>query len=106
MISKILFLIKQICPRTSQIDNLRTPIAILFESRALEAIKRVGDSLAAAYDAFVLVVAKGTLIADAREGRGAHVRVADGTFAVAFVAETADGDASLLAAHYEIAGEC
>lgn len=56
--------------------------------------------LAAAHDAFVLVVAKGALVADADESCGAHVAVADGAFAVAFIAEAADGDAGLLAAHY------
>ena len=56
--------------------------------------------LAAAHDAFVLVVAEGAFVADADEGGGADVAVADGAFAVAFVAEAADGDAGLLAAHY------
>ena len=56
--------------------------------------------LATAHDALVLVVAKGAFVADADEGGRAHVAVADGAFAVAFVAEAADGDAGLLAAHY------
>lgn len=62
--------------------------------------------LAATHDAFVLVVAKGALVADAHQGRGPHVAVADGALAVALVAEAADGDAGLLAAHDEIAGWC
>ena len=102
-------LVKQIRPRASQINNLRTPIPILLEARTLEAIKRITDPLTTADDAFVLVVAKGALVADAHEGCGADVGVADGAFAVAFVAEAADGDAGLLAAHDEIgvmAGHC
>ena len=59
--------------------------------------------LAATNDALVLVVAKGALVADADEGRGPHVAVADGALAVALIAEAADGDARLLAAHDEIA---
>ena len=62
--------------------------------------RRKSTHLPTAHDALVLVVAKGALVADADEGRGAHVAVADGAFAVAFVAEAADGDAGLLAAHY------
>ena len=99
----MLFSLKeQISPRTPQIDNLRTPIPILLQARTLEAVEGVADPFAAAHDAFVLVVAEGALVADAHEGGGTHVGVADGTFAVAFVAEAADGDAGLLAAHYEI----
>lgn len=93
-----------ICPRASQIYNLGTAIPVLLEARALEAVERVGDALAAADDALVLVVAKAALVADAHEGRGAHVGVAHGTLAVALVAEAADGDAGLLAAHDEVAG--
>ena len=59
--------------------------------------------LATAHDTLVLVVAEGALVADAHERCGAHVGVADGTLAVALVAEAADRDARLLAAHYEIA---
>ena len=125
MIPEILLLVKQIRPRTPQVDNLRTPIPILLQPCTLEAVESVRDALfpnhtvslfvfnnspsqvskreaylATAHDALVLVVAKGAFVADADEGRGAHVAVADGAFAVAFVAEAADGDAGLLAAHY------
>jgi hypothetical protein len=100
VIPKILLLVKQIGPRTAQIDNLRTPIPILLQTRTLKAVKRVRDALAAAHDALVLVVAEGAFVADAGERGGAHVGVADGALAVAFVAEAADGDAGLLAAHY------
>jgi hypothetical protein len=41
----------------------------------------------------VLVVFEGALIADAREGGRSSVAIADGAFAIAFVAEAADGDA-------------
>lgn len=100
MIPKILLLIKQIRPRTAQINNLRTSIPILLQSRTLETIKRIRDTLASAHNAFVLVVAEGAFVANSDEGSGTDVGVADGTFAVAFVAEPADGDAGGFAAHY------
>ena len=103
MIPKILLLVKQIRPTTAQIYDLRAPIPVLLQSRTLEAVEGVADALATAHHALVLVIAEGTLVADTGEGRGAHVGVADGALAVAFVAEAADGYASLLAAHYEIA---
>jgi hypothetical protein len=106
VIPKILLLVEQIGPTTTQIDNLRTPIPVLLEPGTLEAVEGVGDALAAADDALVLVVAEGALVANAGEGGGAHVRVAYGAFSVAFVAEAPDGDSGLFAAHYEIAGIC
>lgn len=45
MIPKILLLVKQIRPRTAQIDNLRAPIPIFFQPRALEAVEGVRDAL-------------------------------------------------------------
>ena len=60
-------LTKQIRPRTSQINNLRTPISILLQPRALKAIKRVRNPLSAAYHTLILVVAKGTFVADTHE---------------------------------------
>lgn len=99
MIPEILLLVEQIRPTTTQIYNLRTSIPVLFQARTLEAIERVRDALATAYDALVLVVAEGAFVADAGEGGRTHVRVAYGAFAVALVAEAADRDAGLLAAH-------
>ena len=90
VIPKILLLVEQIRPRTSKIDDLRTPIAILFQPRTLKAVEGVRDPLTAADDALVLVVAEGAFIADAGEGGRAHVGVAHRAFAVAFVAEAAD----------------
>lgn len=97
-----LLLVEQVGPRAAQVDNLGAAVAVLLEARALEAVEGVGDALAAADDALVLVVAEAALVADAHERRGAHVRVADGALAVALVAEAADGDAGLLAAHDEV----
>lgn len=97
-------LVEQVGPGAAEVDNLGATVAVLFEARALEAVKGVRDALAAADDALVLVVSKRALVADADEGRGADVGVADGALAVTLVAEAADGDAGLLAAHYEIAG--
>jgi hypothetical protein len=103
VIPEILLLVEQIRPRTAQIYNLRAPIPVLLQARTLEAVESVGNALAAAHDALVLVVAESALVADAREGGGAHVRVTNGAFPVALVAETPDGDSGLLAAHDEVA---
>ncbi|KAM7183073.1 Alpha/Beta hydrolase fold [Naviculisporaceae sp. PSN 640] len=64
-----------ICPRTTQINNLGTTITVFFQT-----------------------LAEGALVADAHQGGGAHVGVADRTFAVALVAEAADCDAGLRSA--------
>lgn len=95
-------LIEQICSRTSQIYDLWTAIPILLQPRAFKAVECVADTLPAADDTLVLVVAEGAFIADPDEGRRSDVGVADGAFAIALVAETADCDAGLLAAHYQI----
>jgi hypothetical protein len=102
MIPEALFLVEQVRPTAAQVYNLRTPVSVLLQARALEAVEGVADALAAAHDTLVLIVAEGALVADAHQRRRSDVRVADWTFAVALVAETADGDAGLLAAHYEI----
>lgn len=91
-----------VCPRTSQVDNLGTPVPVLLQPRALEAVERVRYAFAAAHDALVLVVAEAALVADANERGRAHVRVANWAFAVALVAEASDGDAGLFTAHDEI----
>ena len=103
MIPKILFLIKQIRPTTAQIYNLRTPIPILLQPRALKAIECIRYTFATAHDTLVLVVTERAFVANADEGCGSDVGVADGAFTVTFVAEAADGDASLFAAHYKVA---
>lgn len=100
LIPKPLLLIEQIRPRRAQIDDLRATVPILLEPRALEAIKSVADAFAAADRALILVVAERALVADAHQRCRAHVRVAHGALAVAFVAEAPDGDARLLAAHH------
>jgi hypothetical protein len=100
MIPKILLLVKQIRPRTAQIDNLRTPIPILLQPRTLEAVESVRYPLATANNTFVLVVTEGAFVADANEGCRSDVGVADGAFAIAFVAKTSHGYAGLFAAHY------
>lgn len=100
MIPKILLLVEQIRPRAAQVDDLRTPIPILLQPRTFEAIEGIADALAATHDTLVLVVAEGALVADARQGRGPHVRVADGAFAVTLVAEPADVDAGQFTAHH------
>ncbi|OJD16170.1 hypothetical protein AJ78_03659 [Emergomyces pasteurianus Ep9510] len=77
---------EQIRPRATQIDDLRTPIAILFQAGTLETIKGVANPFPATHDAFILVVAERTFVADTYEGGGPNVGVTDRAFAVAFVA--------------------
>lgn len=102
MIPKILFLVEEICPRTSQIYNLGTAIPILFQSRAFKTVERITDPFATAHDALVLIVSEGAFVADAHESRWTHVGVAHGAFAIAFIAESSDRDTRLLTAHNEI----
>lgn len=64
---------KQICPRTAQVDNLRTTVSILLETCAFEAVKRVTDALTAAHDALVGVVAERALVANTHQRRRPHV---------------------------------
>lgn len=96
-------LTKQIGPRATQIDNFGTSITVLLQTRALEAVKCVRDSLSAAHDTLVLVVSKRALVTYPYESGRTNVGIADRAFAIAFVAEAADGDAGLLAAHYQVA---
>jgi hypothetical protein len=53
----------------------------------------------------VLVVSKAALVADAHQGRRSDIGIAHGAFAVALIAQAADCNAGLLAAHNEIAGK-
>jgi hypothetical protein len=45
MIPEVLFLVEQICPRTTQVYNLRAAISVLFQTGAFEAVEGVGDAL-------------------------------------------------------------
>jgi len=45
VIPEILFLVEQICPRTTQIYNLGAAISVLFQAGAFKAVEGVGDSL-------------------------------------------------------------
>ena len=126
MIPKILLLVEQIRSRTAQIDDLGTPIPIFFQPRTFETIEGVRDALSplplasispaeegpwdaylsATDNTFILVVAKRAFITDTDECCRAHVAIADGAFAVTFVAETADCYAGLLTTHDEITVLC
>ena len=102
MIPKILLLVEQIRPRATEIYNLRTSVSILLQPCAFKAVECIRYSFTTADNAFILVVAERAFVADSHERSRTDVGVADGTFAVAFVAETADGDARGFAAHDEI----
>ena len=102
MISEVLLLVKQVRPRRAEVDNLRTSVTILFQPRTLKAVECVADAFAATDNALVLVVSEGALVTDAGESGGSHVGVADRTFTVAFVAQSSERNAGLLAAHDEI----
>lgn len=45
MISKVFLLVEEIRPRTAQVDDLRTPIPILFQPRTFKAVESVGYAL-------------------------------------------------------------
>jgi len=89
-------------PRASQIDYLWTPVSILLEPRALEAVEGIADTLSTADDALVLIVAKGAFITYTDQCRRTNVGVADGAFAIAFVAEPTNSNTGLFAAHDKI----
>ena len=59
--------------------------------------------LTAANNTLVLVISKAALVANANKGGRTNVGVADGTFAIAFIAQSTDSNTRLLAAHYKIA---
>lgn len=99
MIPKVFLLVEQIRPTTSQVDNLRAPIPIFFQSCTLEAVECITDTFATANDTFVLVIAERTFVANPNEGCRSHVGIANRAFAVAFVAKTTDGDSGSLATH-------
>lgn len=65
MIPKVLFLVEQVCPRTTQIYNLGAAVSVLFQTRAFEAVKGIRDSLATADNTLVLVVSERAFVADA-----------------------------------------
>ena len=120
MIPEIFLLVEQIRSRTAQIDNLRTPIPIFLQPRTFETVESVRDALfplplasirppregreeaylSATDNTFILVVAKGAFVTDTDKCCGTHVAIADGAFAVTFVAETTDCYAWLLTTHY------
>lgn len=45
MIPEVLLLVKQIRPRTSEVDDLRTPVPIFLKPCTFEAVERVRDTL-------------------------------------------------------------
>lgn len=63
----------------------------------------VGEYLATAYNAFVLIVAKGAFVANPDEGRRSNITIAYRAFTITLVAQTSDCNARLLSAHYKIA---
>jgi hypothetical protein len=65
LVSVILFLVEQICTGGAKVDDLGTAVAVLLKAGALEAVEGVGDALATAHHALVLVVAEAALVADA-----------------------------------------
>lgn len=66
LVPEIFLLVEQIRPRRTQINDLRTPVAVFFQPCAFEAVKGVADALAATDDAFILIIAERALVADAR----------------------------------------
>jgi hypothetical protein len=102
LIPETFLLIEQICPGTSQIDNLGASVAVFLQACTFKAVECITDSFTAAHDALVLVVSEGAFVTDADEGGRAHVGIAHGAFTIALVTQAADGNAGLLAAHDEV----
>ena len=102
MVSKTFLLIEQVCPTTTEIDDLRAAVSILLQSGALEAIKGITDSFSSANYTFVLIISKRAFVAYADERCWAHVAIAHRTLPIALVAQTADRYAGLFAAHDQV----
>ncbi|GMS87971.1 hypothetical protein PENTCL1PPCAC_10146, partial [Pristionchus entomophagus] len=100
--SELFAFIEQIRLRTAQVHDLRTAIAILLHDGALLAVVCIGDARATADHASALVRSVVALVADSHERARTHVRVADDAATIALVAQSADGDARLLATEDEI----
>lgn len=97
LLEAILFpFIEKICLGTAQVDNLRATISIFFLDGALLAVVGVRHSGPPADDAAALVGAVVTLVTDAHQGAGPHVRVADHALAVTFFTESSDCSTSNL----------
>lgn len=101
---------KSLCTRgQSCLQSFRRPILAtlfkLFKLLSLNIISEIlkSTNLATTDDTFILIVAKRALVTYSHERRRSNVAVANGTFAVALVAESTDGDAGLFAAHDQIA---
>jgi hypothetical protein len=99
-LSQSLLLIKQIRPRTPQINNLRTAIPVPLQPRTICTVVCITYPNTTTDDAFSSRVAKSAFVADVDEGRWADVRVADWASGVVSFAEAAYADACLAAAHY------
>jgi hypothetical protein len=106
VISEIFLLVEQVGSRTAQVYDLGTAVPVFLQPCTLETVEGVRNSLTAAYNTFILVIAERAFVADAGKSSRAHVRVANRAFAVTFVAEATDGYAGLFAAHYKIASMC
>lgn len=66
------------------------------------AIIGLGPSWLATYDAALLISTKGALITDMNWNFRMYMRVTDGTFSIAFVADKTDNGPNLFSAHHEI----
>jgi hypothetical protein len=86
-------------PRTA-LSLYSTHVLLLLH--ALLAVVRVADPGTPAHDAAPLERAVVALVAELHLHMRPHVRVADDALAVALLAEAADGDAGLLAAHNKV----
>lgn len=63
LVPEVLLLVKQICPRTTQIYDFRTPVSILFQSRTFEAVESITDALSSTDDTLILIVTERALVA-------------------------------------------
>jgi len=96
----LLALVEQVGLCTSEIDDLRTAVAIFLRDRALLAVVRVGHARAAAYHTPALVRAVVALVTDAHQRARPHVRVTDHALTVTFVTKSPDSYTGLFPAKY------
>lgn len=95
-------LVEQVCFGGTQVHNLWTPVSVLFLLCALLAVVSVGNSNTTADHAAPLIRAVVALVANAHQRAWPDVGVADYTLSVTLLAQPANSNAGLFAAHNQV----
>ena len=88
-------LVEQVRPTSAKIDDLGTPVPILFQPCALGTIVSITYTRATADDTSSTVCAKIALIAYPNQGLRSDVRIANRTLSITFLAHARDRDPRL-----------